>query len=321
MLKKLREKRTRNIILIILLVIVLTGSLVYYFNYRISIVRNDYETKISALNQQIVSNLKSVQKSLETQIGVLGSNLSSQIGLVDTSLQNFKRQNQQAINTLSDLIDQIEQQSNIKLNELKDELKNIQIKSADFSAIVDDVLQSVVSVKTNLGQGSGAIINTKGYVVTNVHVISGASAVRVQTYSGKTYDASAIAGYDENADIAVLKIDAPDLKALDFGNSDEVKVGEKVIAAGNPAGLAFTVTEGIVSAFRTGQNNIKYIQTDVPINPGNSGGPLINAKGEIIGINNFKVGGFEGLGFAISSNNVKSVVDRIISDYEAKQNQ
>ena len=80
------------------------------------------------------------------------------------------------------------------------------------------------------------------------------------------------------------------------------------------------MTEGIVSAFRT-FNGIKYIQTDVPINPGNSGGPLINTKGEIVGINNFKVGGFEGLGFAISSNNVRSVVNKIISDYEAKQKQ
>ena len=181
-------------------------------------------------------------------------------------------------------------------------------------------MQSVVSVSTNLGQGSGVIVNTKGYIVTNLHVISGASTIRATTYSGKTYNVNAIAGYDELADIAVLKINAPDLKALNFGDSDELKVGEKVIAAGNPAGLAFTVTEGIVSAFRISQN-IDYIQTDVPINPGNSGGPLINAKAEIVGINNFKIGGFEGLGFAISSNNVESVVNKIISDYETSQNQ
>ena len=85
--------------------------------------------------------------------------------------------------------------------------------------------------------------------------------------------------------------------------------------------MAFTVTEGIVSAFREGQNGISYIQIDVPINPGNSGGPLINTNGEIIGINNFKVGGVEGLGFAISSNNVKNVVQKIISNYESNQNQ
>ena len=305
-------KKTQNIILAVVLVLMLTGGLVFYFNYQIKTFRQDYELKILDLHQKTAENLQ----ALKNTIGELSVNLSSQIGLVNTNLQGFKTQNQIQINTLSNLIDQIEQQSNIKLNELKDELKNIQIKSADFSAIVDDVLQSVVSVKTNAGQGSGAIIDRKGYVATNVHVINGASSIKVTTYSGNTYDSNTIVGYDENADIAVLKINTPDLRALNFGDSDGVKVGEKVIAAGNPAGLAFTVTEGIVSAFRTAQNNIKYIQTDVPINPGNSGGPLINTKGEIVGINNFKVGGFEGLGFAISSNNVRSVVNKIISDYE-----
>ncbi|MBI2658986.1 trypsin-like peptidase domain-containing protein [Candidatus Woesearchaeota archaeon] len=292
-------------------ILILTGGVIYYFNYSLNLVRQDYSTRLLEMNEQFTQNLQ----GLKNQMSVLGSNLSSQIGLVDTSLQNFKTQNQIEISTLSNLIDQIEQQSNIKLNELKDELKNIRIKSADFSAIVEDVLQSTVSIKTNVGQGSGAIIDVKGYIVTNVHVISGASAVKAVTYSGKTYDVNVLVGYDSAADIAVLKINAPDLRAFSFGNSDGVRIGEKVIAAGNPAGLAFTVTEGIVSAFRT-FSGISYIQTDVPINPGNSGGPLINTKGEIIGINNFKAGGFEGLGFAISSNKVKQVANKIINDYE-----
>ena len=309
-------KKTQNIFLGAILILILIGSTVIYFNYQIKVVRLDYESRISELGKQTAENLQTVREA----IAQLGINLSSQIGLVDTNLQSFKIQNQIQINTLSNLIDQIEQQSNIQLSELKDELKNIKIKSADFSAIVNDVLQSTVSIKTNVGQGSGAIIDRKGYIITNVHVINGASTVKAATYSGKTYDVNVLAGYDSSADIAVLKIDAPDLRAFNFGDSDSVKIGEKVIAAGNPAGLAFTVTEGIVSAFRT-FNNINYIQTDVPINPGNSGGPLINTKGEIIGINNFKVGGFEGLGFAISSNEVRSVVNRIISEYESKQNQ
>ena len=310
------SKKTKNIMLVVLLVLVLVGSLFYYFNYQISLVKQDYAIKILDLSKQTADNFNDIK----AKINVLGSNLSSQIGFVDINLQNFKKQNQQQIKTLSDLVDQIEQQSNIKLSELKNELKDIKIKSADFSAIVNDVLQSVVIVKTNLGQGSGAIIDTKGYVVTNVHVINGASTIKVVTYSGKTYDVDTIVGYDSNADIAVLKIDAADLKALGFGNSDNVRVGEKVIAAGNPAGLGFTVTEGIVSALRAGDNSIDYIQTDVPINPGNSGGPLINTKGEIVGINDFKVGGFEGLGFAISSNDVNNVVNKVTIAYEAKQN-
>lgn len=311
------SKKTRNLLLIALSVLILTSGLVYYFNYSISMARQDYESKISGLSQRTAENLQ----DLKTAIAGMGANLSSQISGVDSNLQNFRKQNQHEISTLSQLIDQIEQQSNIRLTELKNELKDIQIKSADFSAIVNDILQSVVSVKTNIGQGSGAIIDRKGYIITNVHVISGASSIRAAAYSGSTYDANTIVGYDSAADIAVLKINAPGLKALSFGDSDDVKVGEKAIAAGNPAGLAFTVTEGIVSAFRTSQNGIKYIQTDVPINPGNSGGPLINAKGEIIGINNFKAGGFEGLGFAISSNNARSAASKIIADYESRQNQ
>ncbi|MBI2657778.1 trypsin-like peptidase domain-containing protein [Candidatus Woesearchaeota archaeon] len=303
--------KKKELVIAVVLVFLLTGSLAFYFNYRISAVKQDYAAKILELNQQTAANLQALRAAMDD----LGINLSSQIGLVDVNLKNFKSQNQQEIKTLSGLIDEIERQSSIQLTELKDELKNIKIKSADFSAIVNDVLQSVVSVKTNVGQGSGAIIDSKGYIVTNVHVINGASTIKATTFSGDTYDVTAIVGYDGNADIAVLKIDAAGLRALNFGDSDNVRVGEKVIAAGNPAGLAFTVTEGIVSAFRT-FNGVKYIQTDVPINPGNSGGPLISTKGEIIGINNFKVGGFEGLGFAISSNNVRSIAGRIISDYE-----
>ena len=105
---------------------------------------------------------------------------------------------------------------------------------------------------------------------------------------------------------------------MKFENSDNVKVGEKVIALGNPAGLSFTVTEGIVSAVhRKGPNNLAiYLQTDVPINPGNSGGPLVDANSKIIGLNNFKVGGFESLGFAIESNTVSEVAGKIIETYK-----
>src|SRR3989338_8050472 len=114
------DKKTKNIILIILLVLIPTASLILYFNYSITIVRQDYEARISDLSQRMSENLQ----ALGSKIDVLGSNLSSQIGFVDINLQNFKKQNQQEINTLSSLIDQIEQQSSIKLDELKSELKD-----------------------------------------------------------------------------------------------------------------------------------------------------------------------------------------------------
>ena len=135
------------------------------------------------------------------------------------------------------------------------------------------------------------------------------------TYDDEVYDAKLI-GYNDEVDVAVLKVDAS-LENLRFGDSDDVEVGERVIALGNPAGLSFTVTEGIVSAVdRKGSNNLEiYLQTDVPLNPGSSGGPLVNTNSRIIGINNFKVGGYEGLGFAIESNVVKQVVDDVIQQY------
>ncbi|HLC60138.1 MAG TPA: trypsin-like peptidase domain-containing protein [Candidatus Nanoarchaeia archaeon] len=313
------RKQIHNTIVASALILIILGGLSYYFSYRMEVMQKDYDSKIAELDKKSEDDLNQLGRSLAAKIDAVRLNLSSELGLISTSLQNFKGQNQKEIKTLSDLIDQIEQQSNIQLNELKDQVTNIRIKSADFTAIVNDVLQSVVSISTNTGQASGVIINSKGYVVTNVHVISGATVITVTTNSGSTYSVKEIIGYNANADIAVLLIDAPGLKALPFGNSDKLEIGEKVIAAGNPAGLSFTVTEGIVSALRKLSNGVNYIQTDVPINPGNSGGPLINTNGEIVGINDFKVGGFESLGFAIASNDVNTIATEIIRDYEAKQ--
>lgn len=213
-------------------------------------------------------------------------------------------------------------ESSFQLSELKNDVSNIQVKSQDFTGIIEDVTKAVVSVITDISQGSGVIIRNNGYIVTNVHVLEGAKRIRVITSDKEVYNAKLI-GYSKTADIALLKIDANDLDYLKFGDSDNVKPGQRVIAVGNPAGLDFSVTEGIVSAVHRKVKNEdnEYIQTDVPINPGNSGGPLINIKKEIIGINNFKIGGsnFEGLGFAIEANIVKDVTDEIFQKLEEQQ--
>ena len=312
------KKQIHNTLFVSVLILVIAVGLAYYSNYKAEILQKDYNSKIIELDKKSEAGINQLNRSLAAKIEAARLNLSSEIGLLSTSLQNFKSQNQQEIKTLSDLIDQIEQQSNIQLNDLKTQLTSIRIKSADFTAIVNDVLKSVVSISTNSGQASGVIVGSNGHIVTNVHVISGATAISVTTNSGTTYNVREIIGYDSNADVAVLRIDASGLKALPFGDSDKLKIGEKVIAAGNPAGLSFTVTEGIVSALRKLGNGVNYIQTDVPINPGNSGGPLVNTNGEIVGINDFKVVGFESLGFAIASNDVNAIVTKIISDYESK---
>jgi len=299
------------LIISIVLLLVVTTSLILYYNNKV----DELNSKILILNNVMVSDLKELKQDLTNDISSLNDGLTSEIDLVDSDLKNFKTDNKKDINTLNNLIEEIEKQSEIQLGELKDELKDIKVKSKDFTAIINDVLQSVVSVGTNLGVGSGAVIDDRGFIVTNYHVVNGASLIRILTYDEEVYDVDLI-GFDDVTDVAVLKVEAS-LPELRFGDSDDVQIGEKVIALGNPAGLSFTVTEGIVSALhRTGPNNQEiYLQTDVPINPGNSGGPLVNIESKIIGLNNFKIGGFEGLGFAIESNTVEGIVDDIINQY------
>ena len=295
------------LIISIVLLLVATSALIFYYNNEI----DELNTELLLMNNKIVANLN----QLGDDISSLNDNLTMEIDLVDNNLRNFKTQNEGEINTLSNLIDEIEKQSEIQLGELKDELRNIRVKSKDFTAIIDDVLQSVVSVGTDKGLGSGAVIDDRGFIVTNFHVVNGANIIRILTYDNDVYDAALI-GYDGAVDVAVLKVNA-ELEDMRFGDSDDVSIGERVIALGNPAGLSFSVTEGIVSAVnRKGPSDQEiYLQTDVPINPGNSGGPLVDINSRIIGINNFKAAGFEGLGFAIESNTVEEVVDGIIDQY------
>jgi S1-C subfamily serine protease len=293
----------------------LTASLFVYYNYKLEEQTLEFNSQLELLNEKLGQNFNLLENNLDS----LKGNLTTEIQVLDTNLKSFKSQNQEEIDTLTELIDEIESQSEIQLGELKDELQSIRVKSKDFTAIIDDVIQSVVSISTNKGLGSGAVIDNKGFIVTNYHVIDGASIIRILTYDDDVYDASLI-GFNDVVDVAVLKVDAS-LPNLRFADSDVIKVGEKVIALGNPAGLSFTVTEGIVSAVhRKGPNGLGiYLQTDVSINPGNSGGPLVNANSRIIGLNNFKIRGFEGLGFAIESNTVKEVAKDIIDQYLAQQ--
>ncbi len=179
-----------------------------------------------------------------------------------------------------------------------------------YFGVPDSALQPAVSA------GSGVIVDgQRGLVVTNFHVVQNASAVEVGLRDGRHFPAEPVA-LDPNNDLAVLRIGAKDLPALKFGDSATLDVGDYVVAIGNPFGLGQTVTAGIISATNRPlgpDDPRRFIQTDAPINPGNSGGPLINLKGEIIGINSalFSPGqgpGNVGIGFAIPSNVVRTVV-------------
>lgn len=173
--------------------------------------------------------------------------------------------------------------------------------------------------QTQVGQGSGVIIDTQGYILTNNHVVGDADAIRVVLHDGREVPAELI-GTDPDSDVAVIKIETDNLIAAPVGDSDMVEVGEFVLAIGNPFGLASTVTSGIVSARgRSGMGIVEiedFIQTDAAINPGNSGGPLVNLNGEVIGINTAifsRSGGYQGIGFAIPANMAKNIMQSLIA--------
>ncbi|MBT4257717.1 trypsin-like serine protease [archaeon] len=245
----------------------------------------------------------------------------------------FLRQNIEFAKINQD-ISTLEIETQIKLNELTDsmiqtrsdltlidsEVGSISNKiktlkneaSEDFSEIIEDSIKAVVTVKTDIGQGTGFILSENGFLITNAHILAGGKSLTISNYLEENLPGQLI-GYDTNYDIALIKISGIH-EYLDLENSNNTQIGEKVIAIGNPLGLQFSVSEGIVSATkRTGILDEEiYIQTDAALNPGNSGGPLINKKGLAIGINNFKISETENLGFALESNKIKEIVNEII---------
>lgn len=218
---------------------------------------------------------------------------------------------------------------------------NVQSVSMDagngmtYTEIVDRVTPSVVTIVTDIAEGSGVVYSNDGYIVTNNHVVDGASSVEVRFSDGSTAEAEVVAT-DSTQDLAVLKVDGvDDLTPIEFGDSDSLQVGDATVAIGSPLGLEGTVTTGIVSALdRTmslgGQEESPFgqrqqsaqtlsglIQTDAAINSGNSGGALVNGEGQLIGINTAIVtpsSGNVGLGFAIPSNTVRDVVQQLIEN-------
>jgi Do/DeqQ family serine protease len=207
----------------------------------------------------------------------------------------------------------------------------------EFNRIVEQVTPSVVSVTTATtvtrpalpppldryfggrqprefdrgGLGSGVILTEEGHIVTNNHVVAGVDVIMVALHDGRTLEAEVVAS-DESADLAILRTGESDLRAVSLGDSDAVRVGDLVLAIGNPFGLDASVTNGIVSAtdrriIRDGW--VEFVQTNAAINPGNSGGPLVNIQGEVIGINTAiaagRAGGWQGVGFAVPSSAVR----------------
>lgn len=230
------------------------------------------------------------------------------------------------------------------IEELADEKNTVNINVEETAASIAEAVakkctDSVVGIRTTTsvmsffggsqeqtGNGSGVVYSPDGYIITNYHVISDAvesSKSKIDVFVGndsaKSYPATVI-GYNISCDLAVIKINAAGLTSIEFGNSDNLNVGQYVVTIGSPGGLEFmgSVTYGIISGLnRTVSTNtaLKLIQTDAAINPGNSGGALLNSEGKLIGINSSKIASveYEGMGFAIPANTVKEKCDKIIS--------
>ena len=239
----------------------------------------------------------------------------------------------------------IQEKQEQKLEPVKTHFNNVantMFENSDFTVAAEKTINSVVHVKntsvttirdpfeelfygrtegrkySQVGTGSGVIISSDGYIITNNHVVQNATEIEITFNNKKTYKAKLI-GSDEINDIALLKIEADDLPYIIIGNSDNVKVGEWVLAVGNPYNLTSTVTAGIISAkgrdLQGNRSIDSFLQTDAAVNPGNSGGALVNTRGELVGINtaiSSRTGSFIGYSFAVPSNIAKKVVEDIM---------
>lgn len=177
--------------------------------------------------------------------------------------------------------------------------------------VVNGTRPAVVVIETDKAQGSGFLVKSDGTLVTNEHVISGASQIMVKLASGEVYRRAFVLASDASKDIAILRIEGVDLPVIPMGNSSDSKVGEEVILLGAPRGLDQSVSNGLISNIRLTEGGVRVIQTSAPASPGSSGGPLLNAKGEAIGILSFSIVQGQNLNFAISINYARGMLEAL----------
>ena len=266
-----------------------------------------------------------------TVLGILNVRLFRQLNLqaVDTLSIAVADETQPSVpeETLSQDVSVCQETSRIQIQDSPASPANDTAEGLSLQDIYDRNIPSVVSISCAMHAGSstgtGVVFTQDGYIVTNAHVVENAEKITVQLSDDRVFTADLV-GIDQVSDLAVLYIAANDLTPARFGNSDSLRVGDTVVAIGDPLGIKFrgTMTDGIISAINRDMTvsgrTMTLIQTNAALNSGNSGGPLINGYGQVIGINTMKIGAFsdyagvEGLGFAIPSTVVKDVVEQII---------
>jgi len=289
-----------GIIAVLLVIVIFLGGLV---------------SVLGILNVKLFTQLKEQSSGPEDSLSVVAQSDENKLETSPATMQ-------------TDPFAQPDENAYLDLLPTPDSVPNIpQEGGLSLQQIYADNIHSVVSISCAVPGGSstgtGVILTSDGYIVTNCHVVKDALAVSIDLTDGRTLPASLV-GADEVSDLAVLHIEADDLIAATFGDSASLKVGDSVAAIGDPLGrsLRGTFTDGIVSAINrdvtVGGRTMTLIQTNAALNSGNSGGPLINCFGQVVGINTLKIGNFvdsagvEGIGFAIPSSTVKVIVDQLI---------
>ncbi len=310
--------------MLFIVLIALTSTLGYYQYTSFENIRATQAAQYKSFQQSLQQTSTELEKQLSTvdtelrkvideRTSTLEQDLTGKVSTVEKAVNQTRRESERNIDVLSSQLEKMEQTSSEKISTLEEQLKNVRITNKDFSAIIKDVIKTVVSIKTDKGIGSGVIIDPRGYVLTNFHVINGARKAAIITYDEQAHPVMLV-GTHEATDLAVLRIaDAGTYSALDFEEKKGIiEAGAKVIAVGNPGGLEFSVTEGIISNAERKVDGVLFVQHDVPINPGNSGGPLVNIQGNIVGINTQKRTGFEGVGFAVHAKVAEEISKEIL---------
>jgi S1-C subfamily serine protease len=271
------------------------GTVVLIFMIVITLILNGIIVKQTMENKALKEEINNLEDATNKKINELAVNVINTKTAISSDLEGMS-QNLESVKTDMDY--------------LKAEIIE------DFSGIVEKAIKSTVIIRTLSSQGTGFFINESGYIVTNSHILLTSdnrtyNLIQIITSDNQIYIGELI-GIDSSLDIALLKINS-DYPKLELENSANVKIGEKVIAIGNPEGLTFSITNGIVSATQrqSSLGSASYIQTNAQLNKGNSGGPLINKEGKVIGINNFKLIDTEGIGFALESDKIKESVNKI----------
>ena len=271
-----------------------------------------YSVGIASLILFMLLTTYYIKSTIESNIEKIKSDNSKEV-----MLENFKKTRNNDLTYLNTQTPDFVEIAKKSINTVV-HVKSASSNSSDFS--IEDFLFGRAQKRPQMGSGSGVIISSDGYIITNHHVIETAEDIQITTNDNQSYKAKII-GSDEQNDIALLKIESSeDLPYAVFGDSDSTQIGEWVLAVGNPFNLTSTVTAGIISAKSrsldpTGRTTQSYIQTDAAVNPGNSGGALINDKGELIGINTAiqtQTGSYVGYSFAVPSNIAKKVIEDIL---------